>query len=661
MAMDSFLWRLPGGPRFRAIWSKLRAIQDKRSILLIGTCCLTLAILGVVQVSWVGRVSDAQRERTLASLHNSMRVFVRSLSIDASQLLTIFRAEPRWEPSERAQRFTERFFVWHEFSGFGPAIKRILYYDAAGPSPPHLEELKLARQRFESVRPQGTFKALEAKLRSTSARHRQVLGPRWLSTWLYYPDTSALVRPVGTLARDPRSAERELVFAGYLVLELDVEYICEQIMPGLVRAHFLNMTGDLLFDVAFALDGEVQYVYSPANTSTSETDAYSLSDSPIIYSLGDPSRRPNADWVEHADASRQVFLLMQPAPRPVARLGGIQRISLRAIPPDPNLIELARYGQVRSRDSGERAGETAVLRFTPERPRVFSAADEQSSLEVIVKHVDGSLENVLADQYARSFVIGLSLLLILAGAMAVIVVSLRRASRLANMRLEFSAAVSHELRTPVATIRALGDNIAAGLLGTGEQAIRYGALIREEGRRLSEMIEQTLKLAALGTGSDRYELVPVDASVVVDDALAYARPMLEGAGFVMERSGSDAIPPVLADETALRQSLGNLLSNAVKYGLPGRWVKVELATTTDSDQREVEISVHDRGPGVPAREVRSIFEPFYRTEGAFESDVPGSGLGLNLARRMVHGMGGRLTLRSQPGRGSVFTIHLPVA
>ena len=659
--MDTLIRKLRSVTQFRPLWTRLSAIPEKRSIVLIPLCCLTLAILGTSQLTWVGQVIDAQSERTLASLHNSMSVFIRSLAIDAAHLLTIFRAEPRWDPSERAQRLTERFFVWHEFSAFGPAIKRILYYDATGSSPPKLEELKLSRQRFEPIGTQGAFEDLEAELQSTVPRHREVLGPQWLATWLYYPDYSALVRPVATLRRKPNAAERELLFVGYLVLQLDLEYICAEIVPGFVRTHFLDMTGDLLFDVALALDGEVKYVYSPASPSASNSGAPDSSGSPTIYSVSDLNGRPRADSAQDFDARRQMLLLTRPVPKPVTRFGAVQRISLRSVRPDPTLIELARYRQAGRKNSLEGSSETAVLRFTPERPRVFVVADEQRTLEVVVKHVDGSLEEVLANQYTRSVVIGLSLLLILGGAMAMIVVSLRRASHLANMRLEFAAAVSHELRTPVATIRALGDNIAAGILGTGEQAIRYGGLIRDEGRRLSEMIEQTLKLAALGTASDRYELVPVDASAVVDDALAYAQPMIERAGFVMERSDARDIPLVLADETALRQSLGNLLSNAVKYGLPGRWVKVELSAAEESEQREVEISVHDRGPGVPAREERSIFEPFYRASVAAESAVPGSGLGLNLARRMVQGMGGRLSLRSAPGEGSVFTIHLPVA
>ncbi|MYB54631.1 MAG: HAMP domain-containing histidine kinase [Acidobacteriia bacterium] len=652
--------KLRNSPIFRAYRGKLGASQDLRSILLIAACCLTLAILGSVQFSWIKRANDAHREQVMAAGRFSIRVFNRSLHKEVSHLLTVFRADPRWDASERARRFAESLFVWHESSGHGPAIKRILFHDASNRAKPRLAELKLVEQRWEPVQPEHGHQDLEARLRATISRHRRVISTPWLSTWLYYPDYSALVRPVATLAREPVSGERDLQFEGYLVLQLDVEHIRQHILPALVRRHFRAMAGNVLFDVAFVVDDEVTDFYRSdrADTSNPYVGTEPSASDAEAWSVGDD--RPVEASEETADVRRQVLLTMGSVPNPVARLGGVQRVALRSDVPDPDSIEIGRYRRARRRYE-EDASETGVLPFTPDRPRLFLTGDRQHRVEVIVKHVDGSLEDVLALQYQRSLAIASCLLLLVGGAMALVVVSLRRASRLANMRMEFATAVSHELRTPVTAIRAMGDNIAAGVLGTSEKALGYGKLIRDEGRRLSEMIEQTLKLVSLDSGSDRYDVVAVDTAAVVDDAVEHARPIIDRAGFVLERSDADEIPPVLADETALKQSLGNLLSNAVKYGLPGRWVKLEVAATNGDETPEVEISVHDRGPGVAPKEVRSIFEPYYRSVSANDSKVPGSGLGLNLAKRMVHGMGGRLTLRSVPGQGSVFTIHLPVA
>lgn len=650
--------KLRNSPIFRAYRRKLGASQDLRSILLIAACCLTLAILGSVQFSWIKRANDDQHQQVMAAVRFSIRVFNRSLLREVSHLLTVFRADPGWDPSERARRFAESLFVLHESSSHGPAIKRILFHDASNQAKARLVELQLAEQRWEPIRPEHEYQDLEALLQSTSSRYRRVISTPWLSTWLYYPDYSALVRPIATLAREPVSGKRELLFAGYLVLQLDFEHIRQSILPALVRGHFRAMAGNVLFDVAFAVDDDVTDFYRSDRADMSDPDVGTESSASDANAWGVGDDQLVAGWKETADVRRDVLLTTGSVPSPVARVGGIQRIALRSNAPDP--IEIARYPRSRRR-AEESVGEPGVLPFTPDRPRLFLAGDRQHRLEVIVKHVDGSLEDAFALRYRRSLAMGAGLLLLLGGAMALVVVSLRRASRLASMRLEFATAVSHELRTPVTAIRAMGDNIAEGVLGTSDKALGYGKLIRDEGRRLSEMIEQTLKLVSLDSGSDRYDVVLVDAAAVVDDAVEHARPIIDRAGFVLERSDADDIPPVLADETALKQSLGNLLSNAVKYGLPGRWVKLEVAATNGDEKPEVEISVHDRGPGVPPKEVRSIFEPYYRSVSATDSKVPGSGLGLNLAKRMVHGMGGRLTLRSVPGQGSVFTIHLPAA
>ncbi|MDE0622969.1 MAG: HAMP domain-containing sensor histidine kinase [Bryobacterales bacterium] len=650
--------KLRNSPLLRACRAKLGARQDLCSILLIAACCLTLAILGSVQFSWINRANDAQRQQAMAAVRFSIRVFNRSLQQEVSHLLTVFRAEPSWDPSERAQRFAESFFVWHESSSHGPAIKRILFHDASNPAKPRLVHLRLADRRWEPIRPEHGYKDLKVRLRSTSSRHRRVISTPWLSTWLYYPDHSALVRPVATLAKEPVSGKRELLFAGYLVLQLDLEHIRQRVLPTLARRHFRAIAGNVLFDVALAVDDEVTDFYRPGRADTLDSDVGIQPSASYANAWSIGGARPGPDIAEMADVRRQVLLTTGSVPNPVARVGGIQRIALRSSVPDP--IEIGRYPRSRRR-AEQIAGDPGVLPFTPDRPRLFVAGDRLRRLEVIVKHVDGSLEEAFAAQRRRSLAMASCLLLLLSGAMALVVVSLRRASKLANMRMEFATAVSHELRTPVTAVRAMGDNIAEGVLGTSEKALSYGKLIRDEGRRLSEMIEQTLKLVSLDSGSGRYDVVPVDTAAVVAEAVEHARPIIDRAGFVLERSDANDIPHALADEAALRQSLGNLLSNAVKYGLPGRWVKLEVAATSADNKPEVEISVHDRGPGVPPKEARSIFEPYYRSVSARDSKVPGSGLGLNLAKRMVHGMGGRLTLRSVPGQGSVFTIHLPVA
>jgi signal transduction histidine kinase len=122
------------------------------------------------------------------------------------------------------------------------------------------------------------------------------------------------------------------------------------------------------------------------------------------------------------------------------------------------------------------------------------------------------------------------------------------------------------------------------------------------------------------------------------------------------------LPPVNADFTALVRSLQNLITNAVKYGGESRWLRVTAtAIRGKGHTEEIELVVEDRGLGISKEEIKHVFEPFYRSPAVNESGIHGTGLGLPLARTIVEAMGGRLTARSELGKGSAFTIHLPVA
>jgi signal transduction histidine kinase len=119
---------------------------------------------------------------------------------------------------------------------------------------------------------------------------------------------------------------------------------------------------------------------------------------------------------------------------------------------------------------------------------------------------------------------------------------------------------------------------------------------------------------------------------------------------------------VNADFTALVRSLQNLITNAVKYGGENRWLRVAATSVKDKGSSgDIELVVEDRGIGISKEEMKHVFEPFYRSPAVNESGIHGTGLGLPLARTIVEAMGGRLTARSELGKGSSFIIHLPAA
>jgi signal transduction histidine kinase len=245
--------------------------------------------------------------------------------------------------------------------------------------------------------------------------------------------------------------------------------------------------------------------------------------------------------------------------------------------------------------------------------------------------------------------------------MAMIIISTQRAQRLAKLQMEFVTGISHELRTPLAVICSAGDNLADGIVLNSEKQVKqYGELIRTEGRRLSHMVEQILQFSQLQAGRKHYNLREVGVEKAIEAALMEAGPMIDSAGFTIEKSIAPNLPSIKVDKAALSQCLQNLISNAIKYGGESRWMRVlaEMKSVSN-DQQEVLITVEDRGIGIETSDLPHIFDPFYRGNTVTSAQIHGSGLGLSLTQDMIASLGGRITVRSSPGRGSAFTIHLP--
>jgi signal transduction histidine kinase len=154
----------------------------------------------------------------------------------------------------------------------------------------------------------------------------------------------------------------------------------------------------------------------------------------------------------------------------------------------------------------------------------------------------------------------------------------------------------------------------------------------------------------------------VEVAAAVESALEGTAAAIRNSGFQVERHFDSDLPAARADFNALVQCLQNLITNAVKYGGENRWLGIRATSTRQAGSaREVLLTVEDHGIGIGRDEMKQIFEPFYRGASAIDAQIHGTGLGLPLARTMVEAMGGRLTAESEPGRGSSFTIHLPVA
>lgn len=232
--------------------------------------------------------------------------------------------------------------------------------------------------------------------------------------------------------------------------------------------------------------------------------------------------------------------------------------------------------------------------------------------------------------------------------------------RMAKMQMDFAASVSHELRTPLAVLCSAVDNIADGVVSGKEQLAKYGTVIRNQSRQINGLVNQVILFVSTQDGKGRYALEPLTVSQVVDAAVMGTAELIRKAGFTLEQQISPGLPRILGDLPALSQCLQNLITNALKYGDQGRWIGIRASAEGGRDHPEIRISVQDRGKGIDRTELHQIFEPFYRAKAAVSGQIHGTGLGLPIAKSLAEAMGGRISVTSEVGTGSTFTLHLPV-
>ncbi len=221
----------------------------------------------------------------------------------------------------------------------------------------------------------------------------------------------------------------------------------------------------------------------------------------------------------------------------------------------------------------------------------------------------------------------------------------------------FLAAMSHELRTPLNAIGGFADLLAMGVAGeVTDKQKQYLERIRASQRHLLAIINDLLNFSRLEAGQVTYDIGPVSVRDAIDNVVAMMEAQANARNLRVEHT-VEVAATVLADRAKLEQILLNLLSNAVKF--TERDGSIELRA--DVDGTHASIVVRDTGIGIPAEKLESIFEPFVQVGRSFTSPHEGTGLGLAISRDLARAMDGDLTVESEIGEGSTFTLTLPMA
>jgi signal transduction histidine kinase len=229
-------------------------------------------------------------------------------------------------------------------------------------------------------------------------------------------------------------------------------------------------------------------------------------------------------------------------------------------------------------------------------------------------------------------------------------------SEVSRIRSEFVSNVSHELKTPLALIRMFGETLDTGVVTEEKKRREFYSIIRKESERLTHLINNVLDFSRMDSGSKEYNFEEADLVEVVRNSLEAYKFHIRDMGFEIESKlpGKLEIPKI--DKDAISQVLLNLLSNAVKYSDNRKYIGVEVGKNSTSAL----ISVTDHGVGISKGELKKIFDKFYRVHTNKTKETGGSGLGLTLAKHIIEAHGGSIEVESEVGKGSTFTIAIPL-
>jgi two-component system sensor histidine kinase SenX3 len=621
-----------------------------------------ILLLATLQYRWMGQISGAERERMTANLNTRATAFAQDFDRELTRAYLLFQLDPMRPDTNAATGLVARYDRWQATARFPRMIKDV-YLVASAEAGGELGPPQHFNPATRFLEPADWPASLSQIRTALSRRMPPVSGNASTPTIVMrsmiatvWPSVPALVIPTPVLMLSHFAGNAPTVQVAptvrYTVLLLDADYIKGDMLPGLAQAHFQGTGDGFDYQLAILPTASKDLVYrsvpefAPSADSPvdAKVDLFQVRTKDFEPLVNEVTRFATITSMTHVGGARGTFF----SERTGSPAGSI------SIQTTPRSFIIQQKGtattfQPRLDSSVTRASATLAL-----GGHVSTAAPHW---RLLVKHPSGSLEQAVNSVRRRNLAISTGILGILGVSVGFLVLSTRRAQDLARQQLEFVATVSHELRTPLAVIRSAADNLADGVVNDEARIRQYGQLVRREGLRLTDLVEQILEFAGLQSAQRTMAKHPVAVPGLLRDVAAAAEAVAQPAGITIELDVADSLPPVAGDEAALRRVFQNLIGNAIKYGAGARWIGIRASS---ADGR-VDVSVTDRGIGIPAAEQSKIFDPFYRAPDVVAAQIQGAGLGLSLVKRIVEAHAGQVTLKSAPGEGSTFTVTLPAA
>ena len=628
------------------------------------TALITLAIL---QYRWLGSVSEAEKERLKQGLDASIENFISDFNEVFEILKTTFQIQVSSTDPDWSEQLVQRYIDWKLNSSQVDLV----------------EQVYVVRKKNDNGTPTFTISRL------SDGMLKKVEPTKELENWLddYYKTVSP-DKPTQTLGNLPDFKMHSFIalpikqmnmvqvkrtgvdVAGsdihinlkvdllddMVVLDLNDQYIKEELIPSIAKKYF-SESYEEQYHMAILKEGEPNEFYynNSPETSFSEPEFSAnlsrLNFTNLVFLENSLEKNIVSDFPVNDTFEfgfKTTFI------DTVDELDDLVPIDqIRSI----NVISSSQSNiKVRKVDSGKVVSLNEDTSVSASFPSIFTSSDWQIWLDF----KSGSLDAFVSKTRNRNLAISFGILGIMGVSVILIVVFTQRSRDLSEQQMLFVAGVSHELRTPITVIRTAAENLKEGVVQSEERRREYADLMLNEGRRLSEMVDQIMEFSGIQTGKRIYNFTEIDIDDLLNDVLREIKPVLEKQGMQLKFSNTFTKPTVYADRDALYLSISNLLHNAIKFSGDSK----EISFTIDEvrpKNKYLAFIVRDYGIGIPLNEQKEIFKPFFRGKQTVQNQVKGNGIGLSLVKKVAEAHKGEIRLKSEVGTGSIFLLIIPIS
>jgi signal transduction histidine kinase len=607
---------------------------------------LLLVVVATLQFKWATQLSTATEVRLGNNLQLLMTRWHRDLYDELSAVCIALQVGPDSGAHDAWNDYLQRYAEWNQDGAHGEftettsvspdLVQEIYDWNTSGPGKPDLLRLDSTAKTLDRVKVPPELATLLARLQANSSNVEEamrawefrnasegglapgdsqgrthVLHTNALAGWQLDDRIPALIHPVVHHA-DPFNSQTPVDGAtvDWLVVVLNLGVIQKRILPELANRHFAGPDG-------------LEYKLAVVDTDSNPR---------IIYS-SDPTLK--IEDAAHFDSIMNIFS---------SSSNTLKSEFWQTLRDNRNLQE-------QDWRNFSAPGWFPVVQY--------GTADEPWVL--VLQHRTRPVSQTASSVWRRNLLTGGVVLLLLVANIGLVLFASHRAQKLAEAQMEFVASASHELLTPLSAIYCSGQNAKDGLLQTKSDLIAHGSIITSQARQLIDLVKQNLLFAATKNATNPVTLRPLQVPEILQSVRKNLAMQIEESGCTIQYEVQPGLPNVMGDLSGLSQCLQNLIGNAIKYSGGNGWIGIAASLhEVKKDSREIRISVQDHGPGIESSELRHIFEPFYRSPKVVEAQIHGTGLGLTVAARIAEAMGGKLSVTSQVGVGSTFTLHLPV-